>query len=283
MQVPFVDPFLNVDVAHQSLPLVGRETEKRVVRLVLNTVLHNLTVGTRALTISGEMGVGKLRLLAEMLNEALTMGFRVFEGRTYALGRTFPYLPFIEALRPFLRSATTEQLRRYMGLIATPHEDGEQEGKDSNEIKEFALVGMPLITALSRLLPELLNMVGVHVPAEVLSPEQEKFRLMDAVATLLERVAMEQPVLLAIDNMEWADSASLELTLFLTVRLHSSRVALVGATRPGGAQREGVESSDSGETTSASKAAARALSELMQQGLLMYLPSGALKAQASAQ
>ncbi len=281
MQVPFVDPFLNVDVAHQSLPLVGRETEKRVVRLVLNTVLHNLPVGTRALTISGEMGVGKSRLLAEMLNEALTMGFRVFEGRTYALGRTFPYLPFIEALRPFLRSATTEQLRRYMGLIATPHEDGEQEGKDSNEIKEFALVGMPLITALSRLLPELLNMVGVHVPAEVLSPEQEKFRLMDAVATLLERVAMEQPVLLAIDNMEWADSASLELTLYLTVRLHSSRVALVGVTRPPTIVRD--HNDEEIVTPHASRNAAKALSELIRQRLLFFLPLGPLDREAMEQ
>ena len=59
-----------------------------------------------------------------------------------------------------------------------------------------------------------------------------KFRLLDAVATLLERMGQEQPVLLCIDNLQWADSASLELTLYLTVRLHSSRVALVGVTRP---------------------------------------------------
>ncbi len=281
MQAPFVDPLLNVDVANKALPLVGRETEMQVIRLVLNTVLHNLPVGARALTISGEMGMGKSRLLAEMLSEARKMGFRVLEGCTYALGNTFPYLPFIEALRPLLRSATTEQLHRYMGLIAMPHEDGEQEDKDGDEAKEFALIGMPLITTLSRLLPELLNVASVNVLAEVLSPEQEKFRLMDAVATLLERVAMEQPVLLVIDNMQWADSASLELTLYLTVRLHNSRVALVGVTRPPTIVRD---YNDEGIMTPyASRNAAKTLSELIRQRLLFFLPLRLLDREAIEQ
>src|ERR671925_436985 len=111
MQAPFADPLLGLDVLNKALPVFGRETEMQVVRLVLNTVLHNLPVGARALTISGEMGVGKSRLLAEMLSEARRLGFRVLEGRTYAAGSSFPYLPFIEALRPLLRSATLEQLR----------------------------------------------------------------------------------------------------------------------------------------------------------------------------
>ena len=68
----------------------------------------------------------------------------------------------------------------------------------------------------------------------MLSPELQKFRLFDAIATLLERIAMERPVLLSIDNLHWADSASLELTIYLTVRLHTSHVALAGVTRPPG-------------------------------------------------
>ncbi len=51
---------------------------------------------------------------------------------------------------------------------------------------------------------------------------------------------MEQPVLLGIDNLQWADSASLELTMYLTVRLHSSSVALVGVTRPPGTLADSV-------------------------------------------
>ena len=281
MQAPFVDPLLNLDVVNKVLPLVGREQEMQVVRLVLNTVLEDVPTGARALTISGEMGAGKSRLLAEMLSEARRMGFRALEGRTYALGRSLPYLPFIEALRPLLRSAT---LHHYMGLQPDPHNGGpyishpDAQPVETPLLGAGSLVGMPLVAALSRLFPELLNIPGVSVTTEVLSPEQEKFRLMDAVATLLEQVAKEQPVLLALDNLQWADSASLELTMYLTVRLRSSRVALVGVTRP---QVHGRDDADEEVTTpNASRHATQALSELIRQRLLLFLPLGPLDREA---
>ena len=124
-------------------------------------------------------------------------------------------------------------------------------------------------------------MSGVTVTPEILSPDQEKFRFLDAMATLLERVAQEQPVLLGIDNLQWADSASLELTMYLSVRLHSSRVALVGATRPAGIQRERAEGSDNVGAANARNA--RALGELVQHGLLLILPLSPLDTQAAAQ
>src|SRR5947209_18854715 len=113
MQAPFADPLAGLDILNKALPLVDRETEMQVIRLLLNTVLLDLPAGARALTITGEMGVGKSRLLAEMYAEAQGLGFRVLEGRIYAGGNTFPYFPFIEVLRPILRSSTQEQLRRY--------------------------------------------------------------------------------------------------------------------------------------------------------------------------
>jgi len=117
-------------------------------------------------------------------------------------------------------------------------------------------MGTPLVTALSSLFPELPRMVQVAVISEVLSSDRVKFRLFDAIATLLERMAMDRPVLLCIDNLHWADSASLELTMYLTVRLHASHVALAGATRPPGSFNRHVVSDDSMVSTSANLAAA---------------------------
>ena len=68
MQAPFADPLSGLDVlaGHpQEVPLQGRESELQVIHFLLNTVAHDLPTGARALTISGEMGVGKTRLLAE--------------------------------------------------------------------------------------------------------------------------------------------------------------------------------------------------------------------------
>lgn len=273
MQAPFADPLSGLELLTNTLPLVGRDTEMQLICALLDTVSLNRPVGARALMISGDMGVGKTRLLAEMCIEARARGFRLLEGRTYASGASFPYLPFIEALRPVLRSSSIEQLRRFVGLDELRSYPGDP----------ISLTGTPLVASLARLFPELPRMVSVTIAPEILSPDQEKFRLFDAVATLLERMAMDCPVLLSIDNLQWADSASLELTMYLTVRLHNSPVALAGVTRPPGTFNEHTESGDSVVSTTASLAAARALGELMRQGLLLFLPLGPLSTDAAEQ
>ncbi len=308
MQVPLADPLVGLDSLNKALPLVGRTTEMQVIDFLLNTVRFDLPTGARALTISGEMGVGKSRLLAEMYAAARKAGFYVLQGRTYTSSNPFPYLPFIEALRPLLRSSSPGQLRRYVGLITSPeathaNEDQEQAstvpGSNSSldageqimaappreESENISLSGVPMVAALARLFPDLPSLLGIAVVPEVLTPDQEKFRLLDAIATLLEHIAMEQPVLLGIDDLHRADSASLELTLYLTVRLHRSRVALVGTIRPAPMFNEsttGLSGTQPVETTAASLTATKALAELLRQGLLFLLPLGPLDAAASA-
>ncbi|HXZ04427.1 MAG TPA: AAA family ATPase, partial [Ktedonobacteraceae bacterium] len=274
MQAPFADPLSGLELLTKPLPLVGRGSEMQVISTLLDTVALDRQVGARALTISGEMGVGKSRLLAEMSVEARARGFRVLEGRAYESGAMFPYLPFMEALRPVLRSSTAKQLRRYVGL------EDEVIESPSSISTSISLIGTQLVTALSGLFPELPAMLQVAVTSEVLSPDQVKFRLFDAIATLLERMALDRPLLLCIDNLHWADSASLELTMYLTVRLHSSHVALAGATRPPGTFNRRVVSDDGIVSASANLAAARALGELMRQGLLLFIPLGPLSTDA---
>ncbi len=279
MQAPFVDPLLRTGQFQKALPLVGREAEMQLLRMLLNTVFYDMPHGPRALTMSGEIGVGKSRLLAEIYTEAQAQGFRVLEGRASETGSMFPYLPFIEILRPVIRSATEKQLRTYVGL----HEEISHETSHTNTPQQISLTGMPLLAALTRLFPELPMLVHTTVEYEVLSPDQEKFRLLDAVATFIEHVALEQPVLLSIDNLQWADSASLELTVYLTVRLHDSRVALLGATRPPQAFSDWTGSDDPTIMMSAAIAAAKTLSDLMRHGLLLFLPISPMNEECAAQ
>ncbi|GAC1628626.1 MAG: hypothetical protein NVS4B11_26760 [Ktedonobacteraceae bacterium] len=270
MQAPFADPLSGLGLHTKTLSLVGRESELQAICALLDTVVRDRPIGARAVTISGNIGVGKSRLLAEMYREAEARGFCLLEGRAYESGGMFPYLPFIEALRPVLRSSPLEQLRRYMGLDADEH-------GSSDAVTTISLIGTPMVTALARLFPDLPRKLRVTFVQEVLSPEQEKFRLFDAIATLLERMAEVQPILLSIDNLHWADSASLELMLYLTIRLHSSYVALAGVTRPP------TTFPEQGVSMVASNAAARALSDLMRQGLLLLLPLGPLSEEAATQ
>src|SRR5215471_11664226 len=151
MQAPFADPFSGLELIAKSLPLVGRDAELRLLCLLLDTIALNRQAGARAVTISAEVGVGKSRLLAEMSVEARSRGFHVLEGRAYEASAMFPYLPFMQALRPILLSASSQQLRRYVGL-----EDEYLAPYSSNPI---SLYSSPLVTALSSLFPELPGMV----------------------------------------------------------------------------------------------------------------------------
>ncbi len=271
MQAPFVDPLSRLEQLKVTLPLVGRDAEMQLIRLLLQTVSLDAPQGARALTISGEMGIGKTRLLAALFAEAQQVGFRVLEASAYEVGNMPPYFPFVEALRPFLRSTGTEKLRRYTGLSAP------EQAAEISEDGDLALSSTALITALARLFPGLPAMLQVEPTVEILPPDQEKFRLLEAVATLLERVATEQPILLAIDNLQWADSASLELMLYLTVRLRTARIALVGATRP-----PHLPDKQGGDPPT-STMATRALTELMRNGMLLILPLGTLSEAAATE
>ena len=82
MQAPFADPLSGLELLSKTLPLVGRDTEMQLICELLDTVALNRPVGARALTISGDVGVGKSRLLAEMCIQGSARGFRVLEGRT---------------------------------------------------------------------------------------------------------------------------------------------------------------------------------------------------------
>ena len=146
MQAPFADPLSGLEALRTALPLVGRETEMQMVRAVLDVVAFDLPLGTRALTISGEIGVGKTRLLAEMCAEARVRDFRIVEGRTYEFGNRFPYFPFIEALRPILRTSTRAQLRRWLGI---DEQEQAQEKAQTSEV--ISLHGTPLVAALATL------------------------------------------------------------------------------------------------------------------------------------
>src|SRR5579859_7900369 len=196
MQAPFADPLLGLQRHRVALPLVGRETEMQMLRNLLDTVALDLPMGARTLTISGEAGVGKTRLLAEFSLDVRERGFALLQASAYEAGRMFPYLPFIEALRPLLRSSSPAQLRRYLGFASsstaetTPSPDSASATSGA-----IALAGTALLAALARIFPTLPALLQSEpAPPEMLDPMQMKFRLFDAIATLLEHLADERPV-----------------------------------------------------------------------------------------
>ena len=178
--------------------LVGRDGE--LTRLL--GLLDDASAGrpSHAL-ISGDAGVGKTRLVAELAVRAADRGFLVLSGRCAELGDSIPYLPLADALR-----------------------EGTTTPGAATEPLAAALAARPV---LGRLLPD--RDVAAQQGAEVSGLAQQQ--LFGAVLGLLTELAEGHPVLLILEDLHWADRSTRDLITFLSRVLHRERVAVVATYR----------------------------------------------------
>ena len=152
---------------------VGRDAE--VERL--QQLWKEATSGERRVVfVAGEPGVGKTRLAAELATRVHEEGGLVLAGRCDEdLG--VPFQPFVEALRHFVDHTAPEPLAGQLGRYG-----GE----------------------LTRLVPDLTELVPDLPPPVSSDPETERYRLFDAVAAWLATASAESPLLLVLDDLQWA-------------------------------------------------------------------------------
>lgn len=155
----------------------------------LNAVLAQTHAGRgRVILLSGEAGIGKSRLAAEVKAQALASGFDLLEGRCFETDRAIPYAPLRDLLRTFL-------LTRPSALVA-------------------AVLG-PLAPDLLPLLPELRTIFKARLLAAEPRVVNEPRRIMEAFAQFVSTLLSSKPVLAVIDDLHWSDDASLETLLGL--------------------------------------------------------------------
>ena len=182
--------------------LVGRAAELAEVR----HALANAAAGRPGcLLIGGEAGVGKTTLLAALLDAAEHAEVRVVRSRCVDLhGGDAPLLPVVEALRRL--------------------------AADLGDAEWDAAVG-DARPQLARLLPELGDAGGADGGATA---------LLGALLTLVGRLAAPAPLLLAVDDVHWADPSTLDLLAFLARNLRDERVLLVATFRDDERERGGL-------------------------------------------
>jgi len=173
--------------------LVGRDGELRRLLDLLDDAAEGRRP-THAL-ISGDAGVGKTRLVAELAGRAAGRGFTVLSGRCAELGDSIPYLPLADALR----AATT--------------------GPSPDQTLLDAIAARPV---LGRLLPDR----GASPPPADL-PGLAQQQLFGAVLGMLAELASQRPVLLVLEDLHWADRSTRDLLTFLSRVLHREKVAVV--------------------------------------------------------
>ncbi len=181
-------------------PLIGREREAEMLRAALEAAQQGRG---QLVLVHGEVGVGKTRLVQEVIESA--DGVYLLAGHAYEANGTPPYQPLIESIR---------------GAHVA-----------------FESLDPPIpplwLREVSRLVPEL----GVQVaePTGVSTPvyaEEARSRLFEGIARLIGRLSEERPIILALDDLHWADEATLDVLGYLTRAVAYQRVLIVATYRP---------------------------------------------------
>jgi len=171
-------------------PLLGRTAELSTLIKVYHTARRGQT---QVVLLEGEVGIGKTRLATEFLAWTQVEGADVLQGQTFETGGHLPYRPIIEALRPRI----------------------ERENAPDDLLSDRWLA------ELSRLLPELCDRYP-DLPDPVGDKSVARNRLFEAVARLGQALAARTPLVLFIDDVQWADPASLDVLHYLARRFAES-------------------------------------------------------------
>jgi len=182
-------------VLAERTPFVGRDEERAELRRLMEQAIagHGSIV-----LIRGEPGVGKTRLAQELVLEARARGMVDRTGRCYEMEGAPPYIPFIEMIQQTLRFGDPSQLRPAFG--------------DS-------------IAELAKIVPELRRVYGDIPPPLELPPEQERMYLFNSFREFVERVSRVVPLLVVLDDLHWADDAT--LMLMQHIAQHQEQMAVL--------------------------------------------------------
>jgi len=162
---------------------------------VLSEALDRVASGRRAVVlIEGEAGIGKTRLLDVALEDARGRGMQVAAGRAEELERTRPFGAVADAF----------------GCARSSHDP------------RRAAIGELLATGGD----------GERNPITVTSDPGLRFRVVDALADLVEELALPGPLVIGLDDLQWADPSSLLTLSALSRRVEYLPVGLIGCFRP---------------------------------------------------
>ncbi len=188
-------------VVNTSRILIGRDAElsELVSALGVDASAADARTGGVVL-LSGDAGVGKTRLLAELSGHAARRGWRVTTGHCLDFGDSqLAYLPLTEIL-----GALDDELPEVVEKVGAAH------------------------PALTRLRPgrRILTAEGGREATSV-----DRGDLFAAVHELLEVAAAQTPLLVVVEDLHWADHSTRDLLSFLFARPYAAPVAIVGSYR----------------------------------------------------
>ena len=175
-----------------TMPMVGRASE----HLTLVKTYQDALQGQAHVTIvTGETGIGKTRLMQEFLGWAEANGADILQARAFETGGRLPYQLLVDSLRPRL----------------------ERENAPDDLLSDVWLA------ELTRLFPELRDRYP-DLPPAVDDELTARMRLYEAIVRLGQALTQKSPVILFLDDLHWADAATLDVLYYAARRWHESHI-----------------------------------------------------------
>jgi tetratricopeptide (TPR) repeat protein/KaiC/GvpD/RAD55 family RecA-like ATPase len=184
--------------------LIDRTEEMRLLRGAIDRAVRG---EGGVVFLYGEAGIGKTRLARELAAYASLLGMRVLSGRCPALFRMDgvpPYILWKEVVKDYLETCTSDQLYKVIG-------------------------NYPI--EVSKLVPELRQMLRSMPESFPLSPENSRDRLFEAVSQFITNISKEGSLLVILDDLQWTDESSLLLLHYLARGAFKESLLLLGAYR----------------------------------------------------
>jgi len=180
---------------------VGREPELKQ----LQSAFDGAMSGQGALTmVMGEPGIGKTALCEQLSTYVTLRGGRTLVGHCYEEGSlSLPYLAFVEALRSYVLSREIKDLREELGTGAAD---------------------------VARIVSEIRERLKVKLRSQK-DPEEERYRLLQAVTSFLTNAACVQPLLIVLEDLHDADKGTLDMLTHVSRHLSGARLLIVGTYR----------------------------------------------------
>src|SRR5205807_1436564 len=181
---------------------VGRDREVEHLRGGLEDALAGRG---RLLMLVGEPGIGKTRTAQEAVTYARLRGARVLIGRSYETEGAPAYWPWMQMARVYMSERGPEEIVAKMG---------------------------PGATDIAEVFSELRDVIpGLPESSSAADGEQRRFRFFDSLTTFLKNASREEPLVLVLDDLHWADTPSLLFLQFVAREIQDARVLIIGTYR----------------------------------------------------
>ncbi len=198
---------IHTSESRKVLSLIDRESEMDALKKFVDRTLRG---EGSLLLISGEAGIGKTRLAEEVKTYASLRGLKSLSGKCMAGEGASPYAPFIEIVREFVRESPAQLLHKVLGNYADE---------------------------LGRLVPDVTERSGssasalMQVSLPSTSTEPNPTRFLEGITQFFVNISKESPLVLFIDDLNWADDVSLHLVQYLTRNLKGQFMSILGSYR----------------------------------------------------